>query len=202
MPRRRSIVLLVAMVTVLAGCSGGGSGSGSGGDGGDAGGSSRAQASEALAAGLKAQKAGKIADAKVLYARVLSLEPTNVYAHFDLGVIAQQQGDVTVALSNYAAALSFNAMFTPAMYNEAILYTATNPELAMSLYRQVLVLKPDDADSALNLGLLEASHGQRHAAQQHLQLAINENPALAGRIPNKTAAKAQLTPSAQPTSTP
>ena len=52
---------------------------------------------------------------------VLAVDPSNVYANYDLGVIAQSNGDSPEAISYYNKALAANTTYTPAMYNEAIL---------------------------------------------------------------------------------
>jgi protein O-GlcNAc transferase len=46
---------------------------------------------------LAAQRRGSIADAKRLYASVLSIDPTNAAAHGNLAIIAAQQGDFAAA---------------------------------------------------------------------------------------------------------
>ena len=55
---------------------------------------------------------------------MLKLDPTNKYAFYNLGYIAQTQGDKGGAETQYNKTLAIDAKYDPALYNLAILKTA------------------------------------------------------------------------------
>lgn len=176
-PFRRALVAGIATVAVaglLAGCS-----SGSGGD------HPKANAGTLLAAGLQAQKAGDTQAAKQLYQQVIAKDPSNVYAHYNLGVIAQQAKDNSTALREYGAALAANPNYVPALYNEATIYGESNPALAITTYKQVVSLQKQSPTAYLNLGLLEVKTGQKRQGYADLLTALHQDPTLAGGLSPK-----------------
>src|SRR5438067_6544188 len=64
-----------------------------------------------LGAGISAQQQGRLDAATQLFRQVLAKDPGNVYAHYDLGVIAQSQNDNQTALREYGAALVSNPRY-------------------------------------------------------------------------------------------
>jgi tetratricopeptide (TPR) repeat protein len=155
-----------------------------------------------LQAGIKLQTDGHLAAAKQLYQQVLAKQPSNVYALYDLGSIAQQQGQNVEALSQYGKALTANPTFVPALYNEAVIYTGTDPVLAISLYRQIVHIDPTQAGSHLNLGLLELSHHERAQAINDVAIATKDDPTLVPRVPKKIAKAVAKARKKLPTPTP
>jgi hypothetical protein len=67
-----------------------------------------------IEAGLAAQAKGESVAASEDYAMVLSLDPSNKFARFDLGILEQDAGHTDAALSLYAGALRADPNFTPA----------------------------------------------------------------------------------------
>ena len=59
----------------------------------------------------------------------------------------------------------------------------TAPLAAIDLYRQILRIKPGDADSEFNLGLLLVHVGQKSQGKQLIHAAVVAEPSLAARIP-------------------
>lgn len=150
-------------------------------------------ADKALSAGLAAQRHGDLDTASRLYSEVIAKRPTDVYAHYNLGVIAQQQGHRATALRDYAAALTANPDYLPALFNEATLYQATDPIQAITLYQQILRIQPISPTAQLNLGLLEARQGDTRQANHDLSAAVREDPSLAeqgGQAPTATSSPA------------
>jgi len=173
-PRSRIAVCAVVAATLVAVASGCGSSSSGG---------QKASPGNLLAAALQLQQQGKLNAAKQLYEQVVQAQPDNYYAHYDLGVIAQQAGDDTGALADYGAALTANPKYVPALYNEATIYAKTDPALAITTYRQVLAIQPVAPTAALNLGLLEFAHGQRQQGLHDLGIAITQDSSLLAQIP-------------------
>lgn len=125
------------------------------------------------------QFARSIAD----FQAALALDPADTDVEFDLGVVAQREGLRASAVAAYNRALFLDPRFTGAIYNLAVLDTTTSPQTAMSLYERVLRLKPGDADSEFNLGLLLVSSGQQSSGERLMGAAVATEPSLKSRVP-------------------
>jgi tetratricopeptide (TPR) repeat protein len=138
-----------------------------------------------LAAGSAALRQHDYYAAEQLFLQVIKRQPGQVSAYYDLGVAYQDQRDYRDALRMYNKAQSLDENFVPVLYNRAILYSRTDPQLAMFLYRRVISIQPDSPTAYLNLGLLEASQGRalRSQALKDLARAVKLEPSLASRIP-------------------
>jgi tetratricopeptide (TPR) repeat protein len=117
--------------------------------------------------------------------QVIRRAPKQAAAYYDLGVAYQDQHDYRDALRAYAKAQSLDPNFVPVIYNRAVLYARTDPQLALFLYRRVIALQHNSPTAYLNLGLLEASQGPalRAQAEKDLARAVRLEPSLASRIP-------------------
>ena len=80
--------------------------------------------------------------ANATFQEVLAINPGNVYANYDLGVVAQNTGNPAGAISYYKKALAGNSVYTPAMYNEAILLERSQPQQAIGLYQKIVTINP------------------------------------------------------------
>lgn len=63
---------------------------------------------EILRYGTRKHAQGDLAEAEAAFKHVLSRDPQNVDAFFDLGALAEQKGDLFTALSDYRAALALH----------------------------------------------------------------------------------------------
>jgi tetratricopeptide (TPR) repeat protein len=165
-----TMLATVAVVTVVSGCSGSSGGH-------------TASPAVTLAAGLKLQQQGKLSEAAQLYQQVIAAQPNNLYAHYDLGVVEQDSADPVAALAAYGSALTINPKYVPALYNQATIYATTDAVLAISLYRQIVVLQPTAPTAYLNLGLLEVKHDAPRRGVADLAKAITQDPTLLSRVP-------------------
>jgi tetratricopeptide (TPR) repeat protein len=172
--------------------------------GGSSGGSSATTPAMTLTAALKLQAAGNLGQAAQLYQQVITAQPNNAYAHYDLGVVDQATSNPVGALAAYGAALTINPKYVPALYNEATIYTTTDPVLAISLYRQIIVIQPIASTAYLNLGFLEIKHGEAKQGVHDLAVAVQQDSALLARIPKhlQQLVSALAAPPASPSQTP
>ncbi len=138
-----------------------------------------------LSQALQLQQHGHLDQAKAIYLKLLRTDPRNYFAQYDLGVIAQAQGDTTEALTRYEAAVSINPNFPAALYNEATIYGKTQPLRAQGLYRQVIKLQPTFATAYLNLGFLLLDAGHVQGAVHNFAEAVNQKPDLLSRLPSQ-----------------
>jgi tetratricopeptide (TPR) repeat protein len=151
-------------------------------------------ADDALNRGLKARAAGDLDGATRAYYEVLSKDPRNKYALFDLGEIAQHQNRMVEAEAFYRLSLAQDKNFTPPLFNLAIVRTvAGDTTEALDLYRRTVASDPTFGEGHFNLGILLRQLGQTAEAQQELATAQLLNPSLAAPAP---------APSPSPTSRP
>jgi Flp pilus assembly protein TadD len=140
-------------------------------------------ASQALAAGIAAQRAGHFGTATTDYAKVLSSEPKNSYALYDLGDVEQFQGQDAAAATHYHQALAVAPKMESALYNLAILDSTSAPATARALYLEVIAQSPRDAVARLNLGRVLLLLGQKKSGDAQIDLAVNLEPRLKSLAP-------------------
>jgi tetratricopeptide (TPR) repeat protein len=157
-----------------------------------------ATASQLVSAGLTAAGQGDDKAALSAFSQATVKDPSNYYAHYNLGTIYQKQNKTTLALQEYGLALQSNPQYVPALYNSATIYGATDPQLAITTYRKVIKLQPKAPTAYLNLGLLEAKLGIYGQAEKDLQKALDQDPKLVNQVP-KDVFKKRPTPSASAT---
>lgn len=131
-----------------------------------------------IGAGIAAENQGDYKGAAALFQRVLKMEPTNYYAHYDLGTIYQHDGQIAQALSEYGAALAANPSFSNALYNEGTIYQATNPSLAIPTFQHVVSLDPTNAAAFINLGTVELQLGMKAQARVDLLRGLALQPSM------------------------
>jgi tetratricopeptide (TPR) repeat protein len=153
-------------------------------------------AADALNRGLAAHTAGKLDDAVAAYYTTLAKDPSNKFALYNLGEIAQRQNRLAAAESFYRLALEQDPKMSSALFNLAIVRTNLGaPADAVGLYRQVIALEPNYAAAHFNLGLLLRQLGQTAEAQAEL--------AKAQQLDSKLVApSASASPARQATATP
>jgi tetratricopeptide (TPR) repeat protein len=116
--------------------------------------------------------------ATTTFQKVLAINPTNVYADYDLGWIAQSRGNSNEAISYYTKCLAANATYTPAMYNEAILLESSHPQQAIAMYQKIVGVDPKASSAYLRLALVQAEQGDTAAAKANDAKAVSIDPAL------------------------
>jgi tetratricopeptide (TPR) repeat protein len=116
--------------------------------------------------------------ATTTFENVLALSPTNVYANYDLGVIAQANGNSAEAISYYNKALAANTAYTPAMYNEAILLEGTQPAQAIAVYQKIVSINPEASTAYLRMAFVQAEQGDTKDAKVNDAKAVKIDRAL------------------------
>jgi tetratricopeptide (TPR) repeat protein len=117
---------------------------------------------------------------------VLAIDPRNVYALYDLGVIDETNNKAAQALAHYDQALAVNDRYTPAMYNKAILLEGSRPTEAIALYRRIVAINPQAATAYLRMAFIDAEQGALTQAKAADARAIAIDPSLARyRLPAK-----------------
>lgn len=135
--------------------------------------------SELLQKGLAAHTAGNLEEAAAIYTGLLN-SGASVYANYNLGVIAQTEGKVADAVTNYREALKRDPDYPAALFNLATLLSSSPEGIdeAIRVYGHLLVVQPENAPAHMNLGLLLAQVGETEAAETHLSRAMSLDPGL------------------------
>ncbi len=137
-----------------------------------------AQVTSLLQTGLTQANKKNWSAATTTFQKVLAINPTNVYANYDLGWIAQSRGNSNGAISYYTKCLAANAAYTPAMYNEAILLESSHPQQAIAMYQKIVSVDPKASSAYLRLALVQAEQGDTAAAKANDAKAVSIDPAL------------------------
>lgn len=132
-----------------------------------------------LQEGLALHVEGKTDEAQTLYLQVLALEPDNVYAQFNLGVIEQFEGRLSTAIERYEGALRTDPRYGPALYNVGLAYAETGDTTkAIERLRTALEVTPDSAPVMFNLGRLLVETGNETEGNGLLESAYAIDPSL------------------------
>jgi Tfp pilus assembly protein PilF len=135
---------------------------------------------------LNQQKAGKLRAAEAGFTSVLQIDPLNYTAYYNLGVIYQQTNRSVDATLAYEKALIINTKFQPALFNLAILDSTGDPQAAITLYKRIQQLGPQNPSAvAFNLGLVYRETGSVAAGNAQLRYAVSLDPALRSKIPHQ-----------------
>jgi tetratricopeptide (TPR) repeat protein len=133
---------------------------------------------------LAHQKAGQLADAEKGFASVVKLDPLYYAAYYDLGVIYQGSNRQNDAILAYEKTLIVNSNFQPALFNLAILESTSDPKTAISLYKRIQQLRPQNPSAvAFNLGLIYREIGKVSEGNAQLRYAISLDGSLAAKVP-------------------
>jgi tetratricopeptide (TPR) repeat protein len=107
-------------------------------------------ADKLFARGVVAFEADKLDEARELFEEVTKKAPQSVSAFYNLGVIAERQGQVGPAAAHYEAALAVDAEHTPTLLNLGKVYRLQGRfDQAITLYEAALKLPGREYDVAL-----------------------------------------------------
>jgi len=126
--------------------------------------------------------AGNVSLAKSEFQAIVKADPTNKYAWYDLGVIAQGNGDTSGASSDYVKAIGIDSTFESPLYNLGVLdFQANKIDDAITYLTRAVASNAQDANAHWNLGLALArkdTHQDNLLATKQLNLALKLQPAL------------------------
>jgi tetratricopeptide (TPR) repeat protein len=136
------------------------------------------QVASLLQSGLTQADKKNWSAATTSFQKVLAISPTNVYANYDLGWIAQNKGNSNEAIGYYKKCLAANAAYTPAMYNEAILLESSSPQQAIAMYQKIISTDPHASTAYLRMALVQDEQGDMTDAKANDAKAVSLDPAL------------------------
>lgn len=182
----RSAALLPLVLAVAAACGG-------------AGGATRSPDTTpgALARGIAAHNAGRIDEARKDYFEVLSTDPQNKFAYYNLGQIARTANQLAIAEGYYRSALDVDPLYGPALFGLGAVRQALNfISEAVDLYRRDIAVEATNAAAHYNLGILLRIQGQTADGDAEIARAIQLDPTLPQPAPPATV---KPTPTPTPT---
>jgi tetratricopeptide (TPR) repeat protein len=141
-------------------------------------GGNRAEATRALAEGVKAHQLTRLAQAASLYERAAQYDPAFFEAHHNLGLALLDAGSAKRALPAFENALALRPDSADARYNFALaLKQANHVHDAAEQLERILRSNPDDTRAHLSLGNLYAQKlNQPQRAREHYGRVLEKNP--------------------------
>lgn len=117
-------------------------------------------------------------EAREAYERVLTLNPSHIDAHVNLGRILHESGAPGAAEQHYRQALELDPEHEIAAFNHGVaLEDLGRHREAIAAYERAIALDPANADAHFNLAGLYEKRGDKAIALQHLkayrQLTVN-----------------------------
>ena len=128
--------------------------------------------------GAEQLAAGEVEAARKTFTAVAEVDPGNVLAHYNLGLIAQEDGDAEAAIAEYDAVLESDPAYGPALFNKALLLERSDLEESVALYRRAVKAQPDFAPSHLRLGYALRHLGRAQQARKHLERGLALDPTM------------------------
>lgn len=122
---------------------------------------------------------GDEAKARATFENVLELDSDNAYAHYNLGLMAQDAGKDKLAIKHYDAALKADPQFTSALYNKGILLENDDLEASVELYRKAIAVDSDLASARMRLGFALLHLGETEEAEKQLSAGVKLDPSMA-----------------------
>lgn len=137
------------------------------------------------------------------FLEMLRDRPDDVTAHYNLGVLHAERGELAQAAEHYGHVVLLDPQDADAHFGLAAVYARQGSlERAAAHYLQVLALRPDFAEAHFLLGVVRERQGELQPAADHYGRAIGIDPAYArahyrlgtvlARLGNLAAAKVHL----------
>ena len=124
---------------------------------------------------LKEQQSGRIKEAKVIYKKVLTIQPDHVETLNNLGVIAVRENNTQEALFYFKRILEYRKNYSKAYNNIGLIAMKDgNHQLAEEYLRKAVSLEPNDPEPYLNLSALLRSRGKLQEAERVLETPIQK----------------------------
>ena len=150
-----------------------------------------------LQQGLAAHTAGKLDEAIGLYFQVLSKDPTNKYALFNLGQIEHTRSHLVQAEAWYRLTLESDKDMTSALYNLGLVRQSVGDSVeSASLLRRLITLDPNNGSAHYNLGVALRSLGDTAGSNTEFATAQRLDARLVP--PSSNSPRPPVTPSPSP----
>jgi len=136
-----------------------------------------------FAAAMDHHRAGRLAEAETLYARVLAAEPGNARAHALRGLARHQAGDGEGAVAHLARAVALDPGDLEATFHLANLLSERGRQAeALPHFERVVAARPEFAPALTNLGQALTDLGRHSEAVPWFERALAREPGLANAL--------------------
>ena len=130
-----------------------------------------------LQQGITAHKEGKLEEAKRLYMNILKINPLQLDANYNMGIILISLNKSADALPFFKTAIKINPNFTKAYFNSGIILNELGKlDEAETSYKKVIEIKPDYAEAYNNLAIALKILGKLEEAETNYKKAIELKP--------------------------
>ena len=129
------------------------------------------------ALGVALADSNRLADATGVFQRVLSIDPENVEAYGNLGIVRLRGGDAAAAGEAFRKALSIDAGFARGWNGLGVALARLGDERgAMDCWGKAVALDPKLFDALFNLGLTAGKNGLKKESRRALELFVTTAP--------------------------
>jgi len=123
---------------------------------------------------LSQQKQGEKEQAIKGYKKIIEMDPMNVEAHTNLGVIYKNMGKLGQAVKEFQTVLSMNPRHENAHNNLGVIfYVQGNLKTAIQEFREVLDINPRNKEAYINLGVIYKKKNQISKAKRMFENALS-----------------------------
>jgi Tfp pilus assembly protein PilF len=123
---------------------------------------------------LSHQKRGEKEKAIEGYRKIIEMDPMNVEAHTNLGVIYKDMGKLVQAVKEFQMVLSMNPRHEKAHNNLGVIfYLQGNLKKAIQEFREVLDINPSNKEAFINLGVIYKKVNQTSKAKKMFENALS-----------------------------
>lgn len=127
--------------------------------------------------GVAEERLGKTVEAFADYSRALELDANNATAHEGRARLFEARGDIAKAIEDYSAAYRGQPSRELAVKLAELHTRAGQAQAAIQLYRRLLLEKPDDFATRLDMACLMAENGQGEEAEKEIKRVVAAMPA-------------------------
>ncbi len=126
---------------------------------------------------IKSHFQNDLKNAEILYKKVLDINPKNLSACNNLGIILTSLNNIKDAEKYYLKAIKINPNYADANYNIAGLYKSTGKiHDSIKYYEKTILINPNYADAYNNIGLIHFEKGENIIAKKYFEKAITIKP--------------------------
>jgi len=120
---------------------------------------------------------GDMSKAKKVFLKVLTKQPDNADANFNLGIISENQKNRSDALNYYQKAISTDKNYVNAYFNIGGIYINLQKyDLAVEQFEKVVSISPDYAAAWYNLGFISGEQKKHDKALDYYEKAVSVDP--------------------------
>ena len=126
---------------------------------------------------IKSHFQNDLKNAELLYKKVLNINPSNLSACNNLGIVLTNLNNTKDAEKYYLKAIKINPNYADANYNLAGLYKSTEKiQDSIKYYKKTILINPNYTDAYNNIGLIHFEKGENLIAKEYFEKAITIKP--------------------------